>query len=71
MDDVPARYEVMEPQPRIVNGSILLSDAPGLGVDIVEDAIAKYPSTGNVTALAEEHDHLYVAPRLRRARFLQ
>ena len=71
VDDVPARYEVMEPQPRIVSGSILLSDAPGLGVDIVEDAIAKYPSTGNVSALAEEHDHLYVAPRLRRARFLQ
>ena len=70
-DDVPARYEVMEPQPRIVGGSIVLSDAPGLGVDIVEDAIARYPSTGNVSALAEEDDHLYVAPRRRRARFLQ
>ena len=70
-DDVPARYEVMEPQPNIVDGSIVLSDAPGLGVDIVEEAIAKYPSTGNVSALAEEDDHLYVAPRRRRARFLE
>ena len=42
-DDVPARYEVMQPQPRIVDGSIVLSDAPGLGVDIVEDAIRQVP----------------------------
>ncbi|RME66262.1 MAG: mandelate racemase/muconate lactonizing enzyme family protein, partial [Caldilineae bacterium] len=48
-DDVPQRYEVMQPQPTLVDGSILVPDAPGLGVDIVEEAIAHYPSTGNIS----------------------
>lgn len=47
-DDVPQRYEVMQPQPEIVGGYLQLPDTPGLGIDIVEDAIAHYPSDGNV-----------------------
>lgn len=47
-DDVPQRYEVMYPQPTIVDGYMTVPDTPGLGIDINEDAIAKYPSTGNV-----------------------
>jgi galactonate dehydratase len=47
-DDVPQRYEVVTPLPEIVDGQILVPDAPGLGVDLVEEAIAHYPAEGNV-----------------------
>ncbi len=69
-DDVPQRYEVMEPQPTIVNGFMLVPDAPGLGIDIVEEAIAKYPSTGNVSVPSAADDYLYVKARTQRARWL-
>ncbi len=39
----------MEPQPTIVGGYLQVPDAPGLGIDIVEEAIAHYPSHGNVS----------------------
>jgi galactonate dehydratase len=69
-DDVPQRYEVMQPQPTIVNGFMQVPDAPGLGIDIVEEAIAHYPSTGNITppALVEP---LYVRARDQRAGWLR
>jgi galactonate dehydratase len=69
-DDVPQRYEVMEPQPEVVNGAILVPDAPGLGIDIVEEAIAKYPSNGNISIPSDSYDYQYVAARRNRARFL-
>ena len=70
-DDVPQRYEVMEPQPTIVNGFMLVPDAPGLGIDIVEDAIAHYPSTGNVSPPSAADDYLYVKARPQRAQWLR
>ncbi|MBX2997933.1 MAG: mandelate racemase/muconate lactonizing enzyme family protein [Caldilineaceae bacterium] len=69
-DDVPQRYEVMEPQPIIVNGSILVPDTPGLGVDIVEEAIAHYPSRGNISA-PEMDEYVYVQARYGRDRWLK
>jgi galactonate dehydratase len=68
-DDVPQRYEVMQPQPTIVDGFMLVPDAPGLGVDIVEEAIAQYPSTGNVS-LPSVDEPLYVRARSQRAKWL-
>lgn len=65
-DDVPQRYEVMDPQPTIVDGFMRVPDAPGLGIDIVEEAIAKYPSTGNITPPSEE-EYLYFQARYGRA----
>jgi hypothetical protein len=47
--------------------------APGLGVDIDEAAIARYPSERNVSIAAggyepgTEGEHVYVQTRLRRA----
>ena len=70
-DDVPQRYEVMEPQPTIVDGFMLVPDAPGLGIDIVEDAIAHYPSTGNVSPPSAADDYLYVKARPQRAQWLR
>lgn len=70
-DDVPQRYEVMQPQPQIVEGQIIVPDAPGLGVDIVEEAIARYPSQGNIGFPPAEYDYQYVYARARRARWLR
>ncbi|MEZ4870234.1 MAG: mandelate racemase/muconate lactonizing enzyme family protein [Caldilineaceae bacterium] len=69
-DDAPQRYEVMQPQPTIVNGFMLVPDAPGLGVDIVEEAIAHYPSTGNVSVPTGADEPLYIRARAQRSRWL-
>lgn len=69
-DDVPQRYEVMQPQPQIVNGFMLVPDAPGLGVDIVEEAIVHYPSARNVSVPIATDEPLYVKARSQRARWL-
>ena len=66
-DDVPQRYEVMEPQPEIRNGHIVVPDRPGLGIDIVPEAIAHYPSSGNVSPPRTGH---YVQSRANRRAWL-
>lgn len=67
-DDVPQRYEVITPLPEISEGHITVPDTPGLGVDIVEQAIAKYPSRGNVS-IPREEEMVYVRARRGRARW--
>jgi galactonate dehydratase len=69
-DDVPQRYEVMQPQPTIVNGYMQVPTAPGLGIDIVEDAISHYPSTGNI-APPSMPEYTYFRAREERAAWLQ
>jgi len=66
-DDVPQRYEVVTPLPEIVDGHILVPDTPGLGVDIVEEAIAHYPARGNIPLLDPAEETLYVQARRNRA----
>jgi galactonate dehydratase len=66
-DDVPQRYEVVDPLPQIVDGHIVVPDAPGLGVDIIEEAIAKYPSVGNVSPPNPQEEYLYIRARRGRA----
>ena len=46
--DWEGRNTVIDPAPTLVDGHLLVPDVPGLGVDIVEDEIAKYPSLCNV-----------------------
>ena len=69
-DDVPQRYEVMEPQPEVVDSHIAVPDRPGIGVDIVEEAIAKYPSQGNVIPPDLDREYVYFQARDKRARWL-
>lgn len=69
-DDVPQRYEVMTGQPRIEASHIAVPDEPGLGVDIVEEAIAKYPSAGNVSPPDPAYDYQYVWAQRSRAQWL-
>jgi galactonate dehydratase len=47
-DDWAGRYEVTEPVPKTVDGYLPVPDGPGLGIDIVEDAVARYRSKKNV-----------------------
>lgn len=58
-DDVPARYEVIDHHPETVNGYIEVPDRPGLGVDIDEDVVAKYPSQGNTLRAGSPNDDAY------------
>ncbi len=69
-DDVPQRYEIMEPQPEIVQGYISVPDRPGIGVDIIEEAIAKYPSSGNISAPDSSQEYVYFRARDHRAKWL-
>jgi galactonate dehydratase len=68
-DDVPQRYEVVTPLPEISEGHITVPDTPGLGVDIVEEAVAKYPSHGNVSVPSKGEEMVYVQARRGRARW--
>ncbi len=69
-DDVPQRYEVMTGQPKVVQSHIAVPDAPGLGVDIVEEACAKYPSEGNISQPEDTYDYAYFWTREKRALWL-
>lgn len=69
-DDVPQRYEVMQPQPVIKNGYIEVPTTPGLGIDIVEEAIAHYPSSGNIAA-PDMPEYTYFRAREERAAWLR
>ncbi len=69
-DDVPQRYEVMTGGPHIEQGNITVPDGPGLGVDLVESAIARYPSQGNISTPEATYDYSYVYSRRGRAAWL-
>jgi galactonate dehydratase len=69
-DDVPQRYEVMIGQPEIKEGHIIVPDTPGLGIDIVEEAIINYPSTGNISPPDDTYDYQYFSARSGRAEWL-
>ncbi len=49
-DDWAGRYEVNTPVLKTVDGHLAEPDAPGLGVDMVEETVARYPSTDNLSA---------------------
>lgn len=57
--DWPGRYRVVTPALEIVDGRLPVPDAPGLGVDLVLDEIARYPSRRNVTDLPADDGWAY------------
>jgi galactonate dehydratase len=69
-DDVPQRYEVVTPLPEVVDGHIVVPNTPGLGVEIVEEAIAHYPASGNISAPQME-ELSYVQARRKRAGWIR
>ena len=73
--DWEGRYDVVPPVLRSENGILPLPTAPGLGVELVEEEIAKYPSSRNVTDMPANEgayepgtsgECVYFQPRLRR-----
>lgn len=79
--DWPGRYDVVTPVLKVEDGALAVPDAPGLGVDLVLDEIAKYPSRRNVTDLPPDDgwayepgtvdEAVYVQTRLSRRRKLR
>src|SRR6185503_15298124 len=73
LDDWPGRREVITEPPALEQGHYRVPTAPGLGVDIVEEAIARHPSIRNVSIAGggyepgTEEEYVYVQTRLRRA----
>jgi galactonate dehydratase len=79
--DWPGRYEVVTPVLEVTDGCLPLPTAPGLGVELVKDEIARYPSRRNVAAAPPDDGRAYtpgtvdeavhVQTRLARARSLR
>lgn len=70
-DDCPQRYEVITPLPEISDGHITVPNGPGLGVDIVEEAIGKYPSSGNIWPPDPAQEYVYFRARRGRAGWMR
>jgi galactonate dehydratase len=74
--DWSGRNEVISAPPVLENGHLIVPTVPGLGVDIDEEAVARYPSQRNVSIAAggyepgTENEHVYVQTRLRRGAYL-
>ncbi len=74
--DWAGRNEVISAPPVLENGHLIVPTMPGLGVDIDEEAVARYPSRRNVSIAAggyepgTEGEHVYVQMRLHRASYL-
>ena len=58
-DDVPQRYEVIQPHLPTVDGYISVPEYPGLGVDFDEDVVAANPPDPNVYSGPDPHDGHY------------
>jgi galactonate dehydratase len=57
--DWPGRYEVVSPVLKVVDGHLPVPDAPGLGVELVEDEIARHPSRRNVAEMPPDDGRAY------------
>ena len=78
-DDWDGREHTALPALHQHNGFLTVPTAPGLGVDIDEDFVARFPSQANVSipvtpasgAYAEGtfEEHVYVQSRLKRAHY--
>ena len=76
-NDWSGRNEVITAAPICEDGHLVVPDAPGLGVGIVEEEVAKYPSFGNVGLggagqynPGTEEERLYVQTRLGRRKLI-
>ena len=69
-NDVPQRYSIMTGQPEIIKGFIVVPDAPGLGIDLVEEEMSKYPSKGNSSHPDPTYGFQYISTKNGRASWL-
>ncbi len=59
--DWPGRYDVVTPVLAVEDGCLPLPTAPGLGVELVKDEIARYPSVRNVPDPPADNGRAYVS----------
>ncbi|MDR9774672.1 mandelate racemase/muconate lactonizing enzyme family protein [Rhizobium hidalgonense] len=57
--DWSGRYEVVTPVLKVEDGHLPVPDAPGLGVELVEEEIEKYPSNRNVGDMPADDGRAY------------
>lgn len=69
--DWPGRYDVVEPVLKVTDGAIPIPTAPGLGVTLVKDEIARYPSRANVATPPPDDGRSCVAGTLSEAVHVQ
>ena len=69
-NDVPQRYSIMTGQPQISNGYIAVPDTPGLGIDLIEEEINRYPSEGNSNHPDPTYGYQYISTKIGRANWL-
>lgn len=70
-DDVPWRYQVATELP-VVESHIAVPTAPGLGIELDEDACRLHPATGNLAPPSPSTlDAMYVQGRARRRRLFR
>ena len=69
-DDVPQRYEVIQPHLPTVDGYITVPEEPGLGVDFDEDVVAANPPDPNVYSGPDPARRALRAGNIRRTRLL-
>ncbi len=58
--DWPGRYDVVRPVLKVEDGAIRVPEAPGLGVELVKDEVARYPSVRNVSDPPADDGRAYV-----------
>ncbi len=58
--DWPGRYDVVRPVLKVENGAIRVPETPGLGVELVKDEVARYPSVRNVSDPPADDGRAYV-----------
>ena len=78
-DDWEGRRQTIVPHPQQVDGLIAVPDAPGLGCDIDEEFVARFPSGGNVSVPVPQtsgaynpgtyDQHVYVQTRVARRNY--
>jgi galactonate dehydratase len=57
--DWSGRYEVVTPVLKVVDGRLPVPNTPGLGVDIVEEEVEKYPGRRNVADMPADDGWAY------------
>jgi galactonate dehydratase len=69
--DWSGRYEVVTPVLEVTDGHLPVPDAPGLGVDIVEEEVARYPGTRNVSDMPPDDGWAYEPGTVNEAVYFQ
>jgi galactonate dehydratase len=69
--DWSGRYEVVTPVLKVVDGRLPVPDAPGLGVDIVEEEVEKYPGRRNVADMPADDGWAYEPGTVNEAVYFQ